>query len=578
LINLLAPRDWRDPWCRLVFEPRGDQGEVVGDRIEIFCLYAGGLEGNQSNPVSETVTLQFIQPDPRFKTGSQGLFRSASTSTVSNPGFFYNFNLDRRRLSFQGSPPSVGPNGPVRKIRWDEFDQSLVLGGAFSSVAGNPIRALVRFPPRGGSFTAIGSGTHFPSGGYINDLLCLPNGDIIVVGNFLDAGGSPNRDHVAYYRRSTDSWIDATSGTPFNGEITSVAWDSLRGTFFVGGEFTQPFPYLAQFQLGSPPAPVGTISPNGPVVSVYFDEKNDRLYASGEVTNIFTRIGWYNMAPGSSGWNQMGSGFDSPLEWAADFYELPSGNLLVLGSFADAGGVPNTRGAAVWNGYQWQAISDALDEGGPIRSGVGRQAHQVDNGMIVVAGTSRTGYGRCRSYPSRVGWIQGSSWVPFGIVEDMSANLNVATVCARPGGRVFVGREYNIPGSMPNRATFTYPGTAPTFPVFRVTVGGWTFGLDYEAWPCLYYIRNLRTGETLYFDDFTLRDETVIIDFQSGIPRVVSSRRGDQSDKILSGSLVTIVPGENTIEVLAREVSGFPVSWTAWWSIEHSHLGGAIWQ
>jgi hypothetical protein len=577
LINLLVPGDWRDPWCRLVFEPRGDRGEVVGDRIEIFCLYAGGLEGNQSNPISETVTLQFIQPDPRFKTGSQGLFQSRSTPTAPRPGFFYIFNLDRKRWPVQGFPPTLGPNGPVRKIRWDEFDQSLVLGGAFDSVGGNTIRALVRFSFTEG-FTAIGSGTHFPSGGYINDLLCLPNGDIIVVGNFLDAGGSANRDYIAYYRRSDNSWIDATSGTPFNGEITSVAWDSLQERFFVGGVFTQPVPYLAQFQLGSPPTQVETPSPNGPVYSVYVDKRNERLYASGEVTNIFTRIGWHDITPESFGWNQMGSGFDSPSEWATDFHELPSGNLLVLGTFADAGGVPNTRGAAVWTGYQWQAISDALDEGGPIRVGAGRQSQQVDNGMIVVAGSSQFGYGRCRSYPSRVGWIQGSSWVPFGIVENMSNTLDVTTVCARPGGRVFIGRAYNLPVSVPNRVTFTYPGTAPAFPVFRLTVGRWPPELNYAAWSCLYYIRNLRTGETLYFDDFILRDETVIVDFRQGLPRVVSSRRGDQSDKILSGSLVTIVPGENTIEVLAREVSGFPVAWTAWWSIEHSHLGGAVWQ
>ena len=580
LTRYLIPPDSGGSWTRLIFVPENDAGEPIGEWVEIDCLYSGGLEGNRTNPISETVTLQFIQPDPRLRTGCQGHRGSLIRSDVpESQSFLYRINLTPYTSSLQGFPPgSVGPNLTVRRLVWDPSTQTVVVLGDFSAVGTVTRRGITRFHPDTGTFSSIGPDTHFPTGTRLNDAKVRPTGEILVGGSFLDAGSSANRDYVAYYQPSSNTWIDATSGTPFNNEVLSVEWDSSSDIFYVGGLFTSPIPYLARFSIGGPAQPVTSATFNGPVTSIYLDRRQQRLYVSGNMTSPINRVGYLRLDATPPTWHTMGTGL-APNEYVLRFLELPTGEILAVGNFSSVG-VPGTRGVALWNGHQWQSLDDSLEGVGPIRPFTGALGYDtvlLSDGTIVVSGTAREGYGRCGRFPSRIGWYRGT-WLPIGPVEALTdpGTPGSRALLYRPEGYLLVGRDNiaNIWGT--SRLQIDYRGTSVTFPVIQVRAPTWPPSLPNAERPCLYSIRNLRTGDILAFDGLVIQNETITIDCRLGRVKITSSRRGDISDYLFSGSVIRLVPGRNILELSARDYVWDPGWWNVWWTIEHSHLGAAL--
>jgi trimeric autotransporter adhesin len=112
----------------------------------------------------------------------------------------------------------------------------LIAGGEFTNAGGVPVNSIARWD--GSSWSAMGSGM---TGGTYGDVLCLttlPNGDLVAGGDFTAAGGVP-ANYIARWDGS--SWSALGSGIagrvpPL--EITVVDLTTLpNGDLVVGGSF-----------------------------------------------------------------------------------------------------------------------------------------------------------------------------------------------------------------------------------------------------------------------------------------------------------------------------------------------------
>ena len=121
-------------------------------------------------------------------------------------------------------------------------DGDLIVAGQFSSAGGVAANNIARYSPSSGAWSALGAGT----GGRINALAVVPPGlsgagDVIVGGEFLSAGGVTGRNRVARYSPATNTW--SALGTGVNDGIVSalaIIPSGLTGAgdIFIGGSFS----------------------------------------------------------------------------------------------------------------------------------------------------------------------------------------------------------------------------------------------------------------------------------------------------------------------------------------------------
>lgn len=167
-------------------------------------------------------------------------------------------------------------------------DGSVLVGGSFESIDGIPISNVARWD---GS-TWSGLGTFAPATAQILAMTRLTNGDVVVAGSFSSVGGVA-ANNVA--RWNGTSWFAMGSGIPgFNGVLALVG--TPNGGCIAGGSFSSPGNRLARW--------------NG------------------------------------TSWLPLGTGVDSTVRSLA---LLPDGDVVVGGDFVHAGAV-TVRGIARWNG------------------------------------------------------------------------------------------------------------------------------------------------------------------------------------------------------------------------------------
>ncbi|MBL8753995.1 MAG: hypothetical protein JNK15_11915 [Planctomycetes bacterium] len=139
-----------------------------------------------------------------------------------------------RWTGFGWATLGTGMNGPVRSLaRMPNGD--VVAGGDFTLAGGVPANGIARW--NGTAWAALGTGLTVAATGatipFPTALLPLPNGDLIAVGTFSVAGGTP-ANRIARWNGSTWSPIGAgLDGQP------SAAVMRPQGDVVVGGSFLQ---------------------------------------------------------------------------------------------------------------------------------------------------------------------------------------------------------------------------------------------------------------------------------------------------------------------------------------------------
>lgn len=326
-----------------------------------------------------------------------GEFRIAGTALASGIAAF-------DPVTAEWSAMGAGLNGPVTALAVMQSGE-LVAGGDFTMAGGVPALGVAKW--NGVNWSPLGSGiSSTAQREWVHALAVLPNGDLVVGGNFVAAGGVS-----AYFmaRWNGASW--SPFGFP-NGWVRAMATMS-NGDLIVGGDFLQiggqavnrvaRWNGVSWSAIGSGLYNVRAVGsmPNGDILV-------GGNFQLGGATPSRGVARW----DGTS-WNALGSGVN---QWVQHFATLPNGDLVVGGPFTVAGGQPSS-GVARWNGSSWVPWGSSWSAG---YGGYAGAITVLPNGDLVADGRGR--------------W-NGVEWSPLAPSNDRP----VAATSVLPNGDLIIG-------------------------------------------------------------------------------------------------------------------------------------------
>ncbi|MBS0197768.1 MAG: immunoglobulin domain-containing protein [Planctomycetes bacterium] len=130
-------------------------------------------------------------------------------------------------------------------------DGDVIAGGNFTRAGGAAATYVARYSPTTGTWSPLGAGIEISNNGSVYALAVLPDGDVIVGGDFIRAGGVAT-NYISRFNPTTGVWSALGAGT--NGSVRTLAvlpgGDVLAGGFFstAGGNESA---YFARYTFGS---------------------------------------------------------------------------------------------------------------------------------------------------------------------------------------------------------------------------------------------------------------------------------------------------------------------------------------
>ena len=282
----------------------------------------------------------------------------------------------------------------------------IVVGGAFTKIGGVAANGVARW--NGTSWAPLGSGVSLGgSGGWVFALATLPSGDIIAGGFFYSAGGV-SAQHVA--RWNGTAWSPLGSGIANAGNNPVRALVAMPdGSILVGGEFQTAggvsVSNIARWN-GSTWSALG--SGTNAAVNALATLSNGQLVAAGDFTSAGGLAADFIARWSGTSWSSLASGMDSSV---SSLLLTTEGHLLVGGGFSIAGGV-SCSNIARWNGTTWSALGPGMN--GATWGGVKAMA-ELPSGHIVAGGAFSTAGGLTVNNIAR--W-NGSAWSSLGSGTD----------------------------------------------------------------------------------------------------------------------------------------------------------------
>lgn len=305
----------------------------------------------------------------------------------------------------------------------------LVAGGTFTTAGSTPAARIARWD--GSAWWPLGAGVTGSSGPptvtTVECMLVLPNGDLVVGGNFNTAGGVP-ANAIARWNGAT--W--STMGSTAMGIVRALALlpngDLVAGgSWVMGGSNPQ---HLARWD-GASWHPLGIGVTTFEVRTLATLPGGD-LVAGGSFTNLSGGPGNYIARWNGATWSAMGSGMANGIfgTWVQSLCVLPDGDLVAGGNFTTAGGVPANR-VARWNGANWSAFGGGIDLAG-LTTQVQVVATMAD-GDLVVGGQFASASGVAANCLAR--WRAGA-WTGMGagMNQSVTALLGLADGDLLAGG------------------------------------------------------------------------------------------------------------------------------------------------
>ena len=367
-------------------------------------------------------------------TGGAGANRSVDALRVTPSGDLLVagsfFQLDGQPISriarWNGTAWATYGTGTDGQVLATTFlpNGDLFVGGNLSDAGGVPVRGVASF--RAGAWSAMGSGTD--SG--IAVLHPLRNGDLVAGGGFRQIDGvAANR--VA--RRVANTWTALGSGVTNPGAAVSVqaVAELPNGDLVIGGQFSFAGGVAATNVArwnGNTWAPLGAGLPIG--VAALLAMPNGDLIAGGSFHTAYGAPADFLARWNGTTWAPLGGSVTGP--WYAVVSELallPNGDVVIGGVFTGVGGVV-TENLARWNGTQWHALGQPFSPSS--RVGALRVAQ---DGALLAAGTFTTIGGVAANYIAR---FDGTNWAQFGALQS-SPNTSVWSLAEGPDGDVLAG-------------------------------------------------------------------------------------------------------------------------------------------
>jgi trimeric autotransporter adhesin len=324
----------------------------------------------------------------------------------------------------------------------------LIAGGDFSVAGGIAVGGVARWD--GTSWMRLGAAQY----GQCKALAVTPNGDLIVIGSVANIVGS------VVARWNGAAWQAIGNLGFVSGDVLSLA-ALPNGDILVGGQF-----YGARFvPSGSMPAN-SLLRWNGLTWSQLGNGlgTNEGSVASSAIVNTMTSLpsgllvvaGDFHAASGLpttsiAAWDGAAWGPLAPFAGVdravAAMAVMQNGDLVVGGHFRTAG-FTLAGAVARWDGQSWSALGAGLGSGETFRV---EAMTTLSNGDLVVGGYFYGGPGRY----SIARW-DGTAWNPLGI----GPNYTVKAFAMLPGGQLIAGGDFWTAGGQPAQHIAAWNGAS----------------------------------------------------------------------------------------------------------------------
>ena len=280
---------------------------------------------------------------------------------------------------------------------------TLFFGGQFITIAGTSHKHIGQWT---GAFGTLIGGTIAPTTGQVETLLFSPTGTLFLGGIFGTVSGTANTFNLAQWNGAYGSFAKGV-GTGVGESVNALAWGLDNQTLFIGGNYLNiggtigtSIGFFKNGVFGT----MGNVQAAGGAgfINTFAVGPNGVLYEAGLMDHISgvtinTVAAWNGVQH-----SPLGNGVNSLSR--SIIIDPVTGNLLVAGSFTQAGSINVASQYAEWNGAAWLLPDITV---GPT---IYEMAYGLDNTLYIGGDFAGTAYaasigtlinkGRAAAYPT----------------------------------------------------------------------------------------------------------------------------------------------------------------------------------
>lgn len=501
----------------------------TSDVARIVCSYQGGLEGVTDNLHAEQASVVFKMWMPLIQGDGESGGALAAAASVSNANY-----IVMKTAAGVWQAMGTGLTGGLARCALPLPDGTIIVGGDFTQAGGVANTAnIARYTPSTNAWSALGTGA---AGGVVYNLAASPGGaQIYAVGTFTSMGGVANTKFVAKY--VAGAWAAMATGYAAGGGVYAVAYADPTDVLLGGDQATNGGISLYNPTANTLSAALA-VNVGGQVRSIVLPYNNSFMYVGGIFTTLAgtpaANVAKYTFSGATVA--ALGSGMNNTVDTLAIALD---GSLYAGGLFTTAGGVTANR-VARFIGSAWQPLGSGMD------AEVSRLAIAPD-GSLWATGLFTTAGGVVLLGGAAI-W-RGGAWT-FPDFQ-IPGSADARAIAFQADGTTYLGFNSSGTGTAGTATTITNPGSARAYPIITFT------GPTTNA-ARLYSILNRTTNRAIYFSLSLLPGETVTLTTTPDNLSFVSSSRGNIIGSILPGSNeadFALQPGANVLAFFVADAS-----------------------